>query len=54
MIDGTSGSKGERVALVTAKALSLPALIWGTAGGMEVEAMGVCPANTALMAAAGW
>ena len=47
-------ARGERVALVTARALSLPALICGTAGGMEVEAMGVCPATTALMAAAGW
>ena len=36
-----------------AKALSLPLLIMGTAGGIEVDAIWVCPATTALMAAAG-
>ena len=53
-MDGTSGNKGERVALVTANAFNLPALIMGTAGGMEVEAICVWPATTALIAAAGW
>ena len=40
-MDGTSGNKGERVALVTAMALSLPDLIMGTAGGMDVDAIWV-------------
>src|SRR4051812_22061770 len=41
---GTCGSACERTLLVTARARSLPALICGTAGGNEVNAMGVCPA----------
>src|SRR4029077_15597281 len=42
---GTSGSARVRFVLVTASARSLPSLICGTAGGNEVNAMGVCPAS---------
>ena len=40
---GTSGSAGDRALLVTASPRSLPSLICGTAGGSELNAIGVCP-----------
>src|SRR5882672_8685050 len=51
---GTSGSAAERCALVTAMGRSFPALICGTAGGMEVLEICVCPATAAVTACAGW
>src|SRR4051794_11710042 len=50
-IVGTSGSAGDRLGLVTAKPRSLPSFIWGTAGGSDVNAIGVCPPS--VEAAAG-
>ena len=47
---GTSGSACDRILLVTASARSLPSLICGTAGGNEVNAMGVCPASVEFTA----
>ena len=42
---GTSGNACDRILLVTASARSLPSLTWGTAGGNDVNAIGVCPAS---------
>src|SRR3954468_19739761 len=50
---GTSGSAGERRALVTANARTRPALTCDTAGGSEVLPTCACPATTAPTAAAG-
>src|SRR5690349_2657897 len=47
---GTSGSAGDRILLVTASARSLPSLMCGTAGGSDVNAIGVCPASVELTA----
>ena len=52
-MDGTSGNKGDRFELVTAKGINFPALIIGTAGGMDVVAICVWPATTAVIAVAG-
>src|SRR5258708_13893899 len=40
---GTSGIAGDRALLVTASPRSFPSLICGTAGGSELNAIGVCP-----------
>src|SRR5882672_9185109 len=51
---GTSGRAAERCALVTAIGRSFPALICGTAGGIEVLEICVCPETAAVTACAGW
>src|SRR5438093_1009176 len=51
---GTSGSAGERRALDTAIARTLPARACGTAGGIDVLEICVCPATAAPTACAGW
>lgn len=49
-IVGTFGSACDRRLLVTASARSLPSLMCGTAGGDELNAMGVCPASVEAIA----
>ena len=47
---GTSGNAGKRVALVTPKALSRPALMCPWALPMLANINSTCPANTSAMA----
>ena len=48
---GTSGNEVLRVAEVTARARSLPALIWLSAEGTEDTIRSTLPASTSIMAA---
>ena len=55
VVVGTSGKSGERLALVTASARSLPSLIRAAAGGSAMKAIGVwLPSVELISGAAPW
>ena len=49
---GTSGTIGERLALLTASGRNFSALIWGSAEEMPSNITGTCPPMTSMSAGA--
>ncbi|MNU10124.1 hypothetical protein D3C72_2570980 [compost metagenome] len=46
---GTSGSDEDRLAVVTASARSLPALMWGSTGVMVSNDIDTCPPSRSVV-----